>query len=65
VRSATRREWPLVVGSRCSIASTLARTKPSSMRSDLVVEDAFSSAMPAWDASVMSSSSLRSSNGIT
>ncbi len=29
VRSATRREWPLVVGSRDSMASTLAVTKPS------------------------------------
>ena len=65
VSAATRKECPEVVGSRCSIACTDARTKPSKMRLISSYRSAFSIATPACDASVSTSSRLRASIGTT
>ena len=57
MRVATRPEWPAVVGSRCSMATTEACTNPSKSRSISSFRSAFSIADAAGPASAPSSSS--------
>ncbi len=54
---ATRSEWPEVVGSRCSIAVTDARTKESKSLRMSSSSLAFSNATAAWLASELARSS--------
>ena len=63
--SATRAEWPEVVGSRLSIAVTDALTKESNRLRMSSMSRVFSSATAAWLASEETSSSSTALNGTT